>query len=273
MAVPLLLTAAVPFCLPAQEEDQSGLDELNLYLSIVEEASSAVQFVLGPRHRSRATISPAFTVVNPEAKLRAPRTPPNSPNTNQSFVFPDIIHMEDDANDADQSDDSSDEKQKEENIVLDNRKRKRIGSFSGAKPHLRRVPNKKVAPKNIIAPPPSFANTSQLPSQDVTDSSPLKTIPSSDTLLLASPLSSERSNLKEHLSRLSNFQKEAEETSEETWSDLGKELRAIADKFEQRKMDKVTAKKEMGVLRDSLESFMPNSVWAFIFWKLFDKFR
>jgi len=314
MAVPLLLTAAVPFCLP-QQEDEELVDGVELYMAIVQEAASAVQFVLGPGHRPRAEqeLNTTFTVLNPEAKLM--RAPPNTPNTKETFVFPDVVCVEEDeANDADHSEDSSDEKTKEENVVLENRKRRRLGSWSGSRPQLRRVPHKKATPVNIIAPPLSFANPTHNQSEDVTDSSsssPSTSMPSSSissedssvapstpsvgpiscgpfllaspltsesstssvNSLLTSPLASDRSTLGEHLSRLSNFQNESEKTSDDKWAELGKELRAIADKFEKTKMDKVSRKKEVSILRDSLESIMPNSVWSFIFWKLFDKFK
>merc|ERR1711971_1071030 len=126
-----------------------------------------------PVHRPSPVSSQSFTVLNREAELRVP---PNTPIIVGEFVFPEIVplNVEDSGNDADESDvneDSSEDKPREEKCLLNenNRKRRRVVSFSGARPQLRRVPNKKAAPENIIAPPSSFEISSPPESVDSTD--------------------------------------------------------------------------------------------------------
>jgi len=277
--ISLLQVGAVPFQMSrdgvGERRRNSSLSQTDeMMMRVVAEAAQAVQFILGPGHRQTPVSSQSFTVLNPEAKMTVP---PNTPVIAGEFIFPEIVplNVEDSGNDADESDlneDSSEDKPREEKCLLNenNRKRRRVVSFSGARPQLRRVPNKKVAPENIIAPPSSFANSS--PPSSFANSSPQESIDSTDNV---TPCVQLRERSKEK-------QEDVEHNQQEKWSKLGKELRNIADKFEKQRLLNPKSNQnidveEIQVLKKSLQSLMPKSLWSailgLVFWRLFDKFK
>ena len=138
MAVPLLMVGAVPFNLPREsiasrrQKIPPQLDPQQVLLAqVVAEAADAVQFILGPQHRSgTSSSSPSYRL--PLEKM-TPGPPPNTPHTKLQFEF-------DPGHEADCSDEEVENK-----TVDKTRKRRRVCSFSNSTPSSRRVPNKKPA--------------------------------------------------------------------------------------------------------------------------------
>ena len=234
MTTKLILFGAVPFkdcegSIAQRRRKKNAItepiDEL-LMLQVASEAAEAIQFVLGPRHRSQS-----FSSTNRSSV----QCPPNTPINKFSFDF------ENDADNEDSSDEASKRKEASQEKTL---KRKRLCSFSGAAPNIRRVPNKKSspAPKDTLA-KTQTKNLPQKMTNDVTDGS-----------------------IVSRLSFYSEVQKAVgsnkEILPEEQWRNLGGQLRKIADRFAGKS----------GTSKAVSTEVLPNKVWSailsFVFWKL-----
>ena len=252
MAMDLMLYGAIPFNYPEgsladrrrrKQGTTVGVDEM-VMLQVASEAAEAIQFVLGPRHRSGSFSSPSPSYRIPDIKMKCP---PNTPNSKFAFDFD---QTENDA-DCSESDSSTDDEEflkpncKNENMT---RKRRRLCSFSNAAPVTRRVPNKKkideTTARKILSTTSKKDHMKQKPTpspKDVTDGS-----------------------IVSRLSFYSEVQKavnKKEELPEDKWKNLGKSLRAIADKFGNKQ----------GTSNAMSTDVLPNGVWSavisYVFWK------
>jgi len=264
----LLLYGAVPFNLPEDSivarrrrktgigpQNQAGDPQLSLdqtmMLAVATEAAEAIQFILGPRHRSRHTsASPQYR--NPE--LKSYRCPPNTPARKISAFDFDISGIEADRSESESSTDDDNKSRMEETKKSSvTRKRRRLVSFSEAAPTSRRVPHKKPAEKKSVRKINSRQkNSSSNPSSDLTDGATIS-----------------------KLSFFSAVQKVVNESDEEIpekkWKNLGKSLRAIADRFGGDSHGKQTQRCK-NITMDTPWDALPNGMWSavltYVFWKL-----
>ena len=257
----LMLYGAVPFNYPEgslaerrrrKQGTTMGVDEM-VMLQVASEAAEAIQFVLGPRHRSNSFSSPSPSYRIPEMKMKCP---PNTPTSKFTFDFD---QTENDA-DCSGNDSSSDEETysksncKNENMT---RKRRRLCSFSNSAPVTRRVPNKKkideTTARKILSTSSKKDHAKQKPTlspKDVTDGS-----------------------IVSRLSFYSEVQKAVNnqtELPEDKWKNLGRSLRTIADKFGNRQTSTSASK-------DISPATLPNGVWSavfsYVFWKFIRGFK
>jgi len=246
----LMLYGAIPFNYPEgsladrRRRKNGRVDEM-VMMQVATEAADAIQFVLGPRHRSSSFSSPSPSYRIPDMNTKCP---PNTPINKFTFDF------EQTANDADcsESDTTTDDEGflkaicKNENMT---RKRRRLCSFSNSSPVTRRVPNKKkideTEARKILLTTSKKDCMKQKPppfQKDVADSS----------------IVSRLSFYSEVQEAIDNNN---EKLPEEKWKKLGKSLRAIADKFGNKQ----------GTSKEMPTDLLPNGVWSavisYVFWK------
>ena len=245
----LLLYTAVPFNYPADSiaarrgrKAVPGVGvtlEQQVMLQVAAEAAQAIHFLLGPGHRPRPTpASPAYT--NPE--LKSCRCPPNTPTAKTSFDFS--------ATDADVESSDDDEEEKGDKRNEDSsRKRRRLVSFSDSAAGSRRVPHKKLTDdksgRKILTrkKPASRA----VGGRDLTDGAVMPRLNFFAEVQAAA-------GVDDH------------EVVEQRWRNLGKSLRAIADRFAGSSKAKTSSAKKVNM--DAL----PNGVWSavisYVLWKI-----
>jgi hypothetical protein len=250
----LMLYGAVPFAFPddtiagRRARRTGGRADLSLEQVtrlVASEAAEAIQFMLGPRHRERSNSASSPTYPNPE--LKSYRCPPNSPTDKFNFDF---AATDADAEESESATDDEVDGQKADSRNEDSRKRRRVVSFSGSAPAARRVPHKKPtddrAGRKILS-----RKKPDRPASDQTDS---RTV----------------------LPRLNFFaevQKAAgnvteDEVSEQKWRDLGKSLRAIADRFGGLAPAPMGRRRQKELTVDSLPNGLWSAVISYVFWKM-----
>jgi len=246
----LLLYGAIPFNYPKdsladRRRRKNGRVDEEVMMQVATEAADAIQFVLGPRHRSSSFSAPSPSYRIPDIKTKCP---PNTPIDNFAFDFEQI------ANDADcsESETTTDDEGLSKSVCKNEnttRKRRRLCSFSNSTPVSRRVPNKKKYDE-----PRARKDSSTSSSKDC------KKQPS----LLDNDLTD--GSFVSRLSFYSGVQEVVDKNNEkipiEKWKRLGKSLRNIADKFG----------KTQGTSKEISPDVLPNGVWSavisYVLWKL-----